>query len=271
MLRTVSALLVGSSAAFSLQGAVRPANVRATMVAPAEAPASPLTDIWKSGSSVRVEGQTLKTWDLKGDDTQRVQLSIKSSGRPVDANIELWHTPSYIPTKFRVYTEDGNVRPVDAIIETPKHPKTVACYNMGQMEFPFDAAVANTGLSKAYESGFADVQPELVQGAGTIKSYHFGAETESVQVLLKTDERNMKAKIELTQGPNQVKQVIELYASVGYKNPFYCVIQTPGPMNTIRVINQNTVEFPFDAWVIPYETSGADASQPVMGGTGVLR
>ena len=51
-----------------------------------------------------------------------------------------------------------------------------------------------------------------------------------------------------------------------YKNPFYCVIQTPGTGNAIRVINQNTVEFPFDAWVVPYEVADEDYSRPVMGG-----
>jgi len=68
--------------------------------------------------------------------TQRVQLSIRSEGRPIDANVELWHTPSYIPTKFRIYTEDGESRPVDDIIETPKHPKTVAVYNTGSLAAP---------------------------------------------------------------------------------------------------------------------------------------
>ena len=76
---------------------------------------------------------------------------------------------------------------------------------------------------------------------------------------------NGAAKIELTQGPNQVKQLIDIYASVGYKNPFYCVIQTPGANNAIRVINQNTVEFPFNAWVLPYET-GPKAPAVELGG-----
>jgi len=213
---------------------------------------------------VKVQGDTLKTWDIGGEEVERVQLAISSEGRPVDANIELWHTPSYIPTKFRVYTEDGALRPVDAVIETPKHPKTVAVFNKGSVDFPFYANVANTGLDKAYAS-LSDVAPEKVQG-GRITSYTFGSEVKSIQVLLKTDERNMKAKIELTQGPNQVKQIIELYASVGYKNPFYVVIQTPGTNNAVRVINQNTVEFPFDAWVLPYETGEAEPDVIVGGG-----
>ena len=226
--------------------------------------------LFRSSPSVKVQGNTLKTWDIGEETTQRVQLSIKSAGRPVETNVELWHTPSYIPTKFKIYTEDGNLRPINCVIETPKHPKTVAVYNTAQLEFPFDANIAHTGLDKAYES-LKDVEPDLVQG-GQITPYTFGADVDSVQILLtssKVGERNMKAKIELTQGPNQVKQYIEVYASSGYKNPFYCVIATPGANNAIRVINQNTVEFPFEAWVLPYETGsgGSDDSAPVVGGS----
>jgi len=273
--RALVALLVGSAAAFSLKGAARlTTSLRApmgllTMAEDEAAAAGPLaSDIWTSSSSVKVQGSTLKTWDIGEEATQRVQLSLRSSGRPIDANVELWHTPSYIPTKFRIYTENGESRPVDAIIETPKHPKTVAVYNTGSMEFPFDATVANTGLGKAYDS-LSTVDGALVQG-GQITSYTFPAHVESVQVLLKTNERNMKALIELTQGPNQVKQFIEVYASVGYKNPFYCVIQTPGSNNAIRIINQNTVEFPFDAWVLPYETGASTDADVVMGGGGMF-
>jgi len=219
---------------------------------------------------MRIEGNTLKTWDIGDTNIERVQLSLRSQGRPIDANVELWHTPAYIPAKFRVYTMDGLNRPVDAVIETPKHPKTVAVYNINEGEFPFDATVANTGLDKAYAS--LKSEPfQKVQGANTVNTYTFGAEVESVQVLLSSameGERNMKAKIEVTQGPNQVKQIIELYVSSGYKNPCYFVLQTPGSFSTIRVINENTVEFPFDAWVLPYGTVSAADNAPVMGGGG---
>jgi len=263
----VSSLLVGSAAAFSVSGAaLQHASLR--RAAPTMEASSPLApNIVEMSPPVLVQGQTLKTWDLGDESTERVQLTLKSSGRPIDTRVELWHTPSYIPTTMRIYTEDGTKRPVNMIIETPKHPKTVAVYNTGSMEFPFSAHCANTGLAKAAVS-LADVEPEKVQG-GQVTSHTFGAETESVQILLSTaaqGERNMKAKIELTQGPNQVKQFIEVYASSGYKNPLYAVIQTPGSMSTIRVINQNNVEFPFDAWVLPYETSSASDMEPVLGG-----
>ena len=209
-------------------------------------------DVAATYGSVRVEGTTLKTWDIGASTTERVQLSLKSEGRPVNSNIELWHTPSYIPARFNLYTENGKTMPINAVIETPKHPKTIAVFNTGAEVFPFEATVANTGLGKAVESIPADAESEHVQG-GQIKSYTFGAEVNSVGIYLKTVEKNMKAMIEVTQGPNQVKQYIELYSSVGYKNPFYAVLQLPGDINTVRVINQNTVEFPFDAYMLPME------------------
>jgi len=262
---TVGALLAGFAAGFSVQHGARPAT---TVQKRCHSPlAGPLAeDIWTKSPTVRVEGNTLKTWNLASESTQRVQLSLRSEGRPINTNVELWQTPSYIPTHFKIYTEDGRARPVHAVIETPFSPKTVAVFNTGSATFPFEANVADTGLGKAYDEAFGDVTPELVQGAGSLKSYTFGPEVKSVAVLLKTVEKNMKAKIELTQGPNQVKQVIELYASKGYKNPFYCVIQTPGSENALRIINQNTVEFPFDAYVVPDETGSASDADPVMGG-----
>jgi len=276
-----AAVLIGSAGAISIKGCAsrtKKTSARHTVTSVRHAAprcqteAGPLTDVFGKYPSVKCQGNTLKTWDIGDETTERVQCSIKSEGRPIHANVELWTTPSYIPTKFACYTEDGLLRPVDAIIETPVSPKTVGIYNTGSIEFPFDANVAKTGLDKAYayvsETG---VQPEKVQG-GKVMPFTFGPEVDSVQILLMTagdlGGRNMKAKIELTQGPNQVKQIFEIYASVGYKNPFYAVVQTPGANNAIRVINENTIEFPFNAWVLPYKAGPKKELGPIMGGSG---
>ena len=67
--------------------------------------ASPITDdVWSMAPPQRVQGDTLKTWNLADERTERVQLSIKSEGRPIEGKIELWQPPSYPPTEFRVYT-----------------------------------------------------------------------------------------------------------------------------------------------------------------------
>lgn len=234
--------------------------------------AAPLADVFAmdSTSTVRIQGTTLKTWDVSSPTTGRVQVSLKSEGRPIESRIELWTTPDYIPAKMRVYTMDGKKRPVNAVIETPKETNTVAVYNNADIEFPFDAAVVDTGLGKAMEV-FADKTPKMVQGGGVIRSYTFGPEVDSVQVLLKTaglGERNMKAMIEVTEGPNQVKQIVELYTSSGYKNPFYITLALPQTFSTVRIINENSVEFPFDAYVEPYETNDSPAQDAVVvGGT----
>ena len=257
--------VVAASLSFFVNPPAFAPRVNARMEVAAPKAAGPLAEnVWSMASKVRVEGNTLKTWDLGDESIERVQLAIGGTRRPIHANVELWTTPSYIPYKFRIYTEDGEVRPVTSIIETPKNPKTVAVYNDGQMEFPFDATVVDTGLESAYDS-LKMQESELVQGAGAIRSYTFGGEVKSVQVLLKAPERNMKARIELLQGPNQIKQSIELYSSK-YVNPAFFVIQTPGYDTTLRIINENTVEFPLEAWVLPYETDAAGAQDVVIGG-----
>jgi hypothetical protein len=136
--------------------------------------------------------------------------------------------------------------------------------------------VAHTGLGAAYEA-VAHHQPELVQG-GKTTSYTFGPEVESVQVLLKTDGRNMKALIEVLQGPGlggpENEQTIEVDVTSGLEHPFYVVIQTPagpGLANTLRIINLNPVELPFYAYILPYTvvlSSSSGDTEIVMGHEG---
>jgi len=263
------ALLTSAASAFSIQRPPPPCVAPRCASARAEGPpplVPPLTDaIWDMSPPVRVEGDSLRTWDIGTETTERVQVSLRSQGRPLEASVELWHTPSYKPIKFKVECEDGNESPVHVILETPKHPKTIAVFNTESQDFPFEASVAPTGLGVAYDS-LADSQPDVVQG-GKVTSYIFGPEVESIQVLLKTDKRNMKAIIEIIQGPNDDNQTFELEATEGCDTPFYTVIQTPGEANTLRIINENTVEFPFAAYVLPYTYDTNSGSEPevVMG------
>merc|ERR1719446_1781226 len=72
---------------------------------------------------------------------EQVQVVLSTAGRPLDADIELWHGPDNTPCKMRVYVENGRLRPFSAVIETPRGPNTVAIRNIGQIEFPLAANV----------------------------------------------------------------------------------------------------------------------------------
>ena len=219
---------------------------------------SPIDDDFmeKAPGATRIQGDTLRTFDFPNPDTKRVQLgAVGNSGRPLHARMEYWHTPSYIPFQVTAYSEDGLERPIDCIIETPKHPKTIGFFNTASQQMPFDAAVHDTRMISPYDAVAKanDARCDVVQGGGMIKYYNFDSDVEAIQVYIRSPEYNMKAKLEITTGPNSVRQTYEVYCSSGYKTPFYCVIQTPGDEPcTLRMINQNSVEFPFDAYVTPY-------------------
>lgn len=94
-----------------------------------------------------------------------------------------------------------------------------------------------------------------IQG-GALRTYRFDHYVESVQVRLETQGRPLEAKIELLQGPNNVKKFIELQIEDGHTRPFECVIETPGSGNVVSVENTAPMEFPMTASVVPLSVAG---------------
>jgi hypothetical protein len=213
---------------------------------------------------VLVQGGTLKTWSYASPAVERVQVFLTTEGRPLDADIELWQGPDNTPTKMRVYSEDGNVRPFNAVIETPAAPNTVAIRNIGQIEFPLAASlIANDVDEPISDFGSTSV---VVQG-GALRTYPFDPTVQRVEIMLKTDGRPLNARIELLQGPNNNKQVIELYADDGLSRPFFAIIDTVGSGNVVRIVNTAPIEFPMVASVQPHFVDETMSSfEPVIGG-----
>jgi len=224
--------------------------------------AGPMVD-----SSILVQGGSLRTWSYRSPAVEQVQVVLSTEGRPLDADIELWHGPDNTPCKMRVYVENGQLRPFSAVIETPRGPNTVAIRNIGQIEFPIAAdVIADNVDNPSIECTSAST---TIQG-GALRTYPFDPSVDSVQVLLKTDGRPLNARIELLQGPNNNKQVIELYTEDGCDRPFFCVLETPGSGNVVRVVNTAPVEFPMTAGVVPHSINNDMYTGAVLGGDVVI-
>jgi len=218
-------------------------------------------------SSIQVQGGSLRTWSYRSTAVEQVQVVLTTEGRPLDADIELWHGPDNTPCKMRVYVEDGQQRPFSAVIETPRGPNTVAIRNIGQIEFPLAAQV----FAEDIDSPSADcISASMTIQGGALRTYPFSPSVDSVQVLLKTDGRPLNARIELLQGPNNNKQVVELYTEDGSDRPFFCVLETPGSGNVVRIVNTAPVEFPITAAVVPQSISEDMATGAVISGDVVV-
>lgn len=213
--------------------------------------------IWDTSAPITVQGGSLRTWSFADPSIERLQVFLKTEGRPLNANVELWHGPDNTPQKMAVYLEDGSKRPFSCVIETPRGHNAIAIRNTGHLEFPLQAAVVEDAMGAEGLGPVAErlsqmsADKKTIQG-GAIKTYSFTPAVASVQVLLKTDGRPLNARIELLQGPNNDKQVVELYTEDGLERPFYMVIDTPGVGNVVRIVNTATVEFPLTAAVEPY-------------------
>mmetsp|Transcript_1050 Transcript_1050/g.1169 ORF Transcript_1050/g.1169 Transcript_1050/m.1169 type:complete len:305 (+) Transcript_1050:58-972(+) len=260
-----SASILKASYADSLgSGGAPPIPARVSVPAPAaySAPTSP---------EVTVQGGSLKTWAFSSPAVERVQVVLKTEGRPLDADVELWAGPDNTPHKMRIYVENGATRPFNAVMETPRGPNTIAVRNIGQLEFPMDAQIeAVSAAGPLGDMQRMDHGPMTIQG-GALRTYPFDPQVDSVQCLLKTDGRPLNARIELLQGPNNNKQVIELYTEDGLDRPFFAILETPGSGNVVRIVNTATVEFPMTCSVGAYKIgnkSSFEEMQPVISGYG---
>lgn len=104
-------------------------------------------EVWDSLRPVTIQGGSLRTWSFSSQAIQSVQVHLKSNGRPINANIDLWSGPDNTPERIGVYVEDGNMRPFRAIIATPRGSQNaVAIRNTAEMAFPLTAAVEADSL-----------------------------------------------------------------------------------------------------------------------------
>lgn len=245
----------------SLRSSQSPESFPAPTLADTASPDKTLTK--KPSPDVTVQGGSLRTWSFTTDRIDRVGVFLKTQGRPLNAEIDLWQGPDNCPQKISIYVEDGKLRPFSAVVETPGSQNAIAVRNTGKMEFPLVAGIeaevapkAGTSTTDRLDAVIEKLEdsckPSTVQG-GAIKTVPFPPQVKSVQILLTTDGRPLTAKIEFLQGPNNAKQIMEVYCEDGLLRPFFTVVETPGSGNVVRVLNTATMEYPILARVMPFE------------------
>jgi len=211
-----------------------------------------------------VQGQSLRTWSFQSQAVEQVQVVLSTADGPLEAVVELWHGDDNEPVSMRVYGENGKLRPFNTVIGTPHGPNTVMVRNIGMIEWPISAKVSSENV--VTPSPGAQDASVLIQG-GSLRTYPFEPRVDSVEVLLSTDGRPLNARLELLQGPNSEKQVVELYTEDGLDRPCFFILATPGSGNVVRVVNTGPVAFPVFASVVPHSMNkGTHADDVVIGG-----
>jgi hypothetical protein len=186
--------------------------------------------------------------------------------------VELWQGPDNCPQKLSVYLEDGALRPFVCFFSTPFGGNSVSIRNTAQLEYPLQAVLEAGAIQPSSSS--SDLQHKInvlqhaksqtIQG-GAVMTKPFEPNVKSVQVFLNTEGRPLNCRMELLQGPNNVKQVMEVYTEDGAVRPFYSIVQTPGVGNVMRIVNTATLEFPIQATVEPWEIADDDEFWMITG------
>jgi hypothetical protein len=195
----------------------------------------------------RIEGQTRKTWKFTDTSRDRVQVALGSEGRPVHADVHLWLGPNYTPFSIKAYSEDGKLRPVQALVGTKKKEVTVEVKNVGMSDFPIKAAAnyAKGPMAALPIDMPAQGQGERVDGQA-LRSYPLSPSSKQLEVILNTEGRQLKARVEILNAPNNPKQTFEVYASDGELTSLCVCFDTPDEGNTVRILNLSPVEFPLN-------------------------
>jgi len=193
----------------------------------------------------RIEGTTRKTWKFNDLTKDRVQLALTSEGRPINSEVQLWLGPDWTPFTLKAYSEDGKLRPIQTLVGTRNKSAMIEVRNVGDDTFPFSAA---SNYAKGAMVALPTELPAAIEGercdGGALRSYPIDQASEQVEVVLNTDGKQLNARVELLNAPNNPKQTFECFTNNGELNSLVVCFNCPDPGNTIRVVNLAPVEFP---------------------------
>jgi hypothetical protein len=119
--------------------------------------------------------------------------------------------------------------------------------NVGESDFPIKAA-SNYAVGEMQALPIempATTAGERVDGQA-LRSYPLNASAKQLEVILNTEGRQLKARVELLNAPNNPKQTFEVYASDGQLTSLCVCFDCPDEGNTVRILNLSPVEFPLN-------------------------
>lgn len=103
--------------------------------------------------------------------------------------------------------------------------------------------------------GDSSTSSDRIQG-GALRTFRVDAPVESVEVRLLSEGYPIYGAIEVLQGPNTERQVIELYSENGRDRPISYLLETPGFGCVVSVKNTwPSMEYPMTALVLPHVVS----------------
>jgi hypothetical protein len=214
-------------------------------------------------STINVQGGSRRTFYNEPHYTGESNFNhihMQTEGRTMHADYELWEGPDYAPTRMKIYSEDGQLRPFHAVVENRGNAYTSSGYfsngnvmsvrNAAPMELPLSTSISK-GPSpyqeqyQQYQQQQQLYQDPLVSSApaprtasyarpqttiqgGALRTWSYDHSVSSVQVTLTTDGLPMYALIEHWGVDGHVKQIAELYNENGSQRPFHATIATPG-------------------------------------------
>jgi len=204
-----------------------------------------MKDITPDGSLVqRVEGKTRKTWKFNDLSKDRVQLAVTSEGRPVNADVQLWLGPDWTPMTLKAYSEDGKLRPVQTLVGTRNKAAMIEVRNTGEYTFPISAASNYATSAMASVPGELGATGGVLCQGGALHSFPLDVSTNKLEVVLNTDGKQLNARVELLNAPNNPKQTYEIFTNNGQLNCLCVCFNVPDPGSTLRIVNLAPVEFP---------------------------
>lgn len=192
--------------------------------------------------------------------------------------MQLWVGPIRQTHNMSIDMENGAITPFRSVLKFKKGVGPVLrVITTDSVEFPMEAAISvpskerSEMIGKSTQQLFDASEKLLIQGGdiqdtgygfgktggvgGAVRTFPIPTAVEAIQVICwsrDTGSKSLKCKIELLQGPNNVKQSYDLQVS-GSHQPYTCVFQTPGPGYQIRFVNKKFVEDGlFQVAIIPY-------------------